>query len=116
MWSTGFADNRIERAMLPGPAHDIHDIPTKETVIIEILTACGCRRCQQVKALARDVVAEFDEAQVQYREVDVVEEIDYAVHLGVLGTPAIALDGKLVFAAPPSRAKLREAILTRLGA
>ena len=63
-------------------------------------------------------MAEFDDEHrqlIQYREINVVEEIDYAVQLGVLSTPAIALNGKLVFAAPPSKAKLRQAIQQRLG-
>lgn len=43
-----------------------------------------------------------------------VEEIDYAVALGVLSTPANALNGELVFPSLPSAAKLRQAIVSRL--
>ena len=37
------------------------------------------------------VIAEFSEANIQYHEVNVVENIDYAVELGVVSTPAIAI-------------------------
>jgi glutaredoxin len=83
-------------------------------VTVEVLTASGCSRCQKVKALARGVIAELGGHRVQYREINVVEEIDYAVELGVLSTPAIALNGELVFTSTPSAAKLRQAIQQRL--
>tara|TARA_R110000823_G_scaffold41495_15_gene109381 strand:+ start:239 stop:517 length:279 start_codon:yes stop_codon:yes gene_type:complete len=84
------------------------------TVVVEVLTASGCGRCQQARALTKDVVAELDERRISYREINVVDEIDYAVRLGVINTPAIALNGELVFPAPPSKARLRKAILKRL--
>ncbi|WP_372834396.1 thioredoxin family protein [Pontibacterium sp.] len=83
-------------------------------VLVEVLTASGCGRCQKARSLAQETVAELNNARIQYREINVVEEIDYAVQLGVLSTPAIALNGELVFPAPPSKAKLRLAILERL--
>lgn len=84
------------------------------TVLVEVLTASGCGRCQQTKALAKTVITEFVETDIQYREINVVDEIDYAVKLGVMSTPAIALNGKLVFPAQPSANKLRQAISERL--
>jgi len=84
------------------------------TVVVEVLTASGCGRCQQARTLTRDVITELGDGRVAYREINVVDEIDYAVRLGVLSTPAIALNGELVFAAPPSKGKLRQAILQRL--
>ena len=86
----------------------------KEALIIEVLTTSGCDRCQKARAMAKSVIAEFDEADVQYREINVVEKIDYAVRLGVMAVPAIALNGKLVFPAPPSKVRLRQAIQQRL--
>ncbi|HIO01529.1 MAG TPA: thioredoxin family protein [Alphaproteobacteria bacterium] len=86
-----------------------------QTVLVEVLTASGCGRCQKIKALAKAVIAELNDDRVEYQEINVVDEIDYAVSLGIMRTPAIALDGKLEFAAPPSKVKLRRAILDRLG-
>jgi thioredoxin len=81
---------------------------------VEVLTASGCSRCQRAKALAKRVVAELDDDRLQYKEISVVEEIDYAVTLGLLSAPAIALNGELVFRSLPSAVKLRQAILDRL--
>lgn len=81
-----------------------------QPVVVEVLTASGCGRCQQAKALVKDVITELNDAGIRYREINVVEEIDYAVKLGVLSTPAIALNGELIFPALPSRAKLRQAV------
>lgn len=88
--------------------------PESEHLWVEVLTASGCARCQKAKDLVRAVIAELPGAHIHYREINVVDEIDYAVRLGVMSTPAIALGGKLVFPAPPSKAKLRRAILDRL--
>lgn len=87
----------------------------EQTVVVEVLTASGCGRCQQARALVRAAIDELGDGRIQYREINVLEEIDYAVQLGVLSTPAIALNGELVFATPPSRARLRQAIVERLG-
>lgn len=84
-------------------------------VAVEVLTGSGCGYCQKAITLVREVIDELGDTRVHCREVNVVEEIDYAVRLGVLSTPAIALNGELVFATPPSRTKLRRAILQRLG-
>jgi len=47
-------------------------------------------------------------------KVNVVEEIDRAVSLGVLSTPAIVIDNSLVFTGLPSTNKLRQTILKYL--
>ncbi|MBL4608834.1 MAG: thioredoxin family protein [Pseudomonadales bacterium] len=86
-----------------------------QRVLVEVLTASGCGRCLKAKSLVKDVIHELNDANIQYREINVVEEIDYAVSLGILSTPAIALNNELVFAALPSKAKLQQAIRERLG-
>ena len=48
-----------------------------------------------------------------WRDVNVLEELDYAVELGVLTLPAVAIDGELVFASLPSPLELRDAIAQR---
>lgn len=92
---------------------DTHSNP--DGVLVEVLTASDCGRCQKTKTLAKEVIAELNDSRVCYREINVVQDIDYAVQLGVMSTPAIALNGELVFASPPSRAKLCQAILQQLG-
>ncbi len=60
------------------------------------------------------MVTEFGKETIAYREVDVLKELDYAVSLGVLTTPCIAIDGELVFTAMPSKKKLRAEIDKRV--
>lgn len=83
-------------------------------VVVEVLTASGCARCQKAKEISKMVIADYPEANIHYCEVNVVEAIDYAVELGVISTPAIALNGELVFTSTPSAKQLRQAIRKRL--
>jgi thioredoxin len=77
---------------------------------VEIFSAPGCIRCGEAKAALRKVVEEIGGGRIAWREVNVVDELDYAVKLGVLSTPAIVVNGRLVFAALPSAKKLRAAL------
>lgn len=77
---------------------------------VEVFSSPGCTRCGQAKDVLRKVVEEIGGGRIVWREVSVLEEIDYAVKLGVLSTPAIAVNGKLVFTALPSAKKLRAAL------
>ncbi len=89
-------------------------MPVCETVRIELLTASGCGRCTQTRYRLRRAIAAFDDARVELHEVDVVDEIDYAVSLGVLTTPAIAINGELIFSGTPTEDQLLKAIVERL--
>lgn len=85
-------------------------------ILVEVLTASGCSHCFQAQARVQSVVSEFQGDQVRYRVVNVIEELDYAVQLGVLSTPAVAIDGTLAFASLPSAKKLHVAVNARLQA
>jgi len=74
---------------------------------VEVFSSPGCSKCAYAKDALKRIAAEIGGARITWREVDVLTEMDYAVKLGVLSTPAIAIDGRLVFAAPPSAKKLR---------
>ena len=50
---------------------------------------------------------------VEWHEVNVVDNLDHAVELGVLTLPSIAIDGKLVFTSMPTVAQFREALIMR---
>jgi len=80
------------------------------TIKVEVFSAPGCTRCGQAKDILRKVAEEIGGGRLTWREVSVVEELDYAVKLGVLSTPAIAVNGKLVFTALPSAKKLRQTL------
>ena len=62
-----------------------------EVSVIEILGP-GCARCHETHRVVRHVL---DEAKVDC-QLQKVESVDRMVELGVLRTPAIAFDGRLV--------------------
>ena len=84
------------------------------SVTLEMFFASACNRCAQTKRLLKTIVDKFSEGTIIYREIDVLEELDYAVSLGVLATPSIAIDGELVFTGMPSEKKLRAAVDKRV--
>lgn len=86
------------------------------SIQVEVFTAPGCGKCGRAKEVLRAVVEAHPDNSIAWREVNILEEIDYAVRLGVLSTPAIAIDGELVFTALPSEKKLRQALQQRLEA
>jgi len=88
---------------------------TKPLLEIEIFSAPRCSQCAKAHARAQNVIADLKQHQIGLRVVDIVEELDYAVRLGLRSAPAIAINGELVFPAIPSEADLKQAILTYLG-
>ncbi|MBF24586.1 MAG: glutaredoxin [Pusillimonas sp.] len=85
------------------------------TIKIEVFAVPGCPNCAKPQAKLRDVVADFGPDKVHWREVDLLEEMDYAIDLGIMGASALAIDGKLVFASLPKPKALRRELLKRLG-
>lgn len=77
------------------------------TIRVEVFSAPGCTHCAEAKNVLRRVVEEVGAGRIEWREVNVVDEIDHAVKLGVLSTPAIAVNGRLAFASLPSARRLR---------
>ena len=58
---------------------------------VEVFTAPGCGKCGKAKHVLEDIVNEMD-AGVEWREVNILKEMDYAIELGVLSTPSIAIN------------------------
>ena len=81
---------------------------------VELFSSPECSRCAQAKQVLQRTVEDVGADRIQWRAVNVIEEIDYAVALGVLSTPAIAIDRKLVFTSLPSEKKLRQVLEQRL--
>jgi predicted thioredoxin/glutaredoxin len=82
---------------------------------VEVFSSPGCAKCGHARDVLRKLAAEIGGGCIEWRDVNVLEELDYAVRLGVLSTPAIAVDGELVFSSLPSARKLREVLETKLG-
>ncbi len=74
---------------------------------IEIFNTPGCTKCTQAKKHLVQLMDEYGSDVLQVTELNVLEHLDYAVKIGVLTTPAIAIDGKLCFTGLPSVKKLR---------
>ena len=84
------------------------------SIKVELFTAPGCSRCTHAKETLRRIVEEIGGNRLEWRCVEVLDEIDYAVSIGVLSTPAIAVDGVLVFTSLPSMRKLRDDLKYRI--
>ncbi|WP_137889192.1 thioredoxin family protein [Pseudomonas sp. 2FE] len=80
---------------------------------IELLHSPGCARCLAEHEALRGV-AEQLVAGMLWREINVLESFDYAVELGVLSLPALAIDGELVFAKLPTPEQLAQELRRRL--
>ena len=85
-----------------------------KAIQVEVFSSPGCNRCGQVFKLLHSITRELGAGHFSWREVNVLDELDYAVELGVLTLPAIAIDGELVFRSHPSAGKLRDALDARL--
>lgn len=82
-------------------------------VKIEIIAAPGCQKCASAQSNLRAVAASVLGADnVTWREVNVLDEINYAVALGVLSMPAIAVNGKLRFSSLPTPEHFRDVLVS----
>jgi len=86
------------------------------SINIEVFSSPGCGKCGHAKEVLRKLVDEFGANQFNWREVNILDEMDHAVEIGVMSTPSIAIDGKLVFTSLPSSKKLRAELERRLSA
>ncbi|NOZ38584.1 MAG: thioredoxin family protein [Gammaproteobacteria bacterium] len=80
------------------------------SIKVEVFSSPGCSKCSHARELLKKIVLEKGESCIHWREVNILQELDYAVSLGVLSTPAIAIDGQLVFTRLPSARKLQSAL------
>lgn len=82
---------------------------------IEIFYTPGCSECVAAHAKLRTAAQEAVK-DLEWRELNVLDDLDYAVELGVLTLPSIVVDGELVFTSMPTVAQLCEALRKRTGA
>lgn len=82
---------------------------------VEVFSSPGCTKCSHAKDVLRKMTTELGSESIQWNEVNVLVELDHAVALGVMSTPAIAIDGELVFTGLPSEQKLKTELEKRLG-
>ncbi len=58
--------------------------------------------------MAQEVVKDLE-----WRELNVLDDLDHAVELGVMTLPSIIVDGELVFTSMPTVTQLRDALIER---
>lgn len=83
----------------------------KRVLTVEFFFAGGCSRCAEAREALRQAAQRT--AQVEWREVDIGQNPDRAVDVGVVSTPAVAIDGDLIFKTAPTAAALLNAIRAR---
>lgn len=74
---------------------------------IEVFSSPGCSKCGHAKDVLRQLADELGGDRIKWREVNILDEMDHAIELGVMSTPSIAINDELVFASLPSAKKLR---------
>lgn len=80
---------------------------------IELFQTGGCKSCDSARD-ALEVAARRVVPSLTWRDVDVTKEIDYAVKLGVMSLPAVAVDGQLVFSSLPTESQLSSELQLRI--
>ena len=85
----------------------------KKGVNIEFFFAGGCSNCAKARDDLREVAKSA--ADVEWNEIDIGKHPHRAVDVGVVSTPAVAIDGRLVFKSVPTPTELRTAIKARIG-
>ena len=86
---------------------------TRRRLSVELFFAGGCSKC----AASRDVLREAAQSApgVEWKEIDIAKNPNRAVEVGVVSTPAIAIDGELIFKTLPTASELRRAMGARAG-
>lgn len=79
---------------------------------VEVLHATGCAKCLRDLDSLRAAARQAD-PDVEWKEIDILQALDYAVALGVLKPPAVAIDGELVFLSLPTADALGAAMRKR---
>jgi len=86
------------------------------SITIELISSFLCSRCEVARERVQSVLGELGDERVVYREINVLDELDYAVSMGVLMTPAIAIDGELIASGMLTKKRLRKELQQRLAA
>lgn len=80
---------------------------------MELFYTLGCLKCAASREGLRDAALQAV-PDMTWREINVVEAFDYAVELGVLTLPSVAINGELVFSSLPTPAQLSKELRRRL--
>ena len=68
---------------------------------VELFHTPGCSECVGAYTRLRTAAQEVVKG-LEWREVNVLDDLDHAVELGVMTLPSIVVDGELVFTSMPT--------------
>ena len=106
--AVGTKDSIASSSPCPGDETIDSPVATPPRVTIEILANPGCSKCAAAQGELHAVAAAvLGEGNLIWREVNVRDELDYVVALGVMSMPAIAVNGELRFSSLPTAAQFR---------
>lgn len=71
------------------------------SIEVELFTGNVCANCALARERLETVIAQLGSEYFELLVIDVVGQIDHAVAIGVVATPAIAINGELVFTGLP---------------
>lgn len=79
---------------------------------VEMFYTPGCAACvaqhDELRAAAEAIVKDLE-----WHDINILDDVDRAVDLGVLTLPSIVIDGALTFTSMPTVAQLRKALIER---
>jgi len=79
---------------------------------VEMFYTPGCPECVAAQAKLR-IAAQEVVQNLEWRELNVLDDLDHAVEFGVMTLPSIVIDGELVFSSMPTASQLRNALIER---
>jgi len=77
------------------------------SIKVDIFSSPGCGKCGHAKIVLENIAKAMGGNKIEWRDVNILDEMDYAIDIGVLSTPSIAINGVLIFTSLPSEKKLR---------
>ena len=80
------------------------------SVTVDLIHAPACTRCADSREALQQAAQTVAGDELIWRDLDVIEHLDYAVSLGVLTVPAVAINGRLVFPSLPTSEELQRAL------
>ncbi len=81
---------------------------------IEIFSSPGCSKCKQARKVLQKIVENFEGEPFIWSEINTLTDLDYAIEKGIMSTPSILIDGKLVFNFLPSPSQLKKYLQEQL--
>ncbi len=82
-------------------------------VILEVLESDFCPKCAVVRKRVEKIAQEMG---IELKLLDPIKDSDRIVELGILTSPAVAINGKVKFAGTvPSEERIRRAIEEEMG-